>query len=208
MILTQGEPRLLEKIMRDQYQKYFVNSVAKLLSRFTFITPNRVSLFSAVVGLLVLLALYCKSPWLALLLMWFSGYLDTLDGSIARLTKTFSNKGSVIDICSDRFVETCIIIGLFLIAPYNRGLYCLLIMASSYLCITSFLVVSIFSDNDSSKSFYYSPGLMERAEAFIFFSLMMIVPILFAFWAILYTVLVLWTAARRLWEFNIASKLS
>lgn len=63
-----------------------------------------------------------------------------------------------------------------IIAPQERGLWCMLTLGSMLLCITSFLVVGIFTENQSQKSFHYSPGLMKRAEAFSFFIAMMIWP--------------------------------
>lgn len=69
----------------------------------------------------------------------------------------------------DRVVEFVVVLALWFVAPQQRGLWCLLMLGSMLLCITSFLVVGIFSENQSQKSFHYSSGLMERAEAFSFF---------------------------------------
>lgn len=197
---------MLEAAVRLYYQKVFVDPLARALCALPFITPNSISVLSALFGLLVPLALYFQFIWLALALMWFSGYLDTLDGTLARFSKRSSANGSVLDIFCDRVVEASVIIGLFLVAPQSRGLACLLILASSYICITSFLVVGIFSTNTSQKSFHYSPGLIERAEAFIFFSFMMLLPQFFNALSFIYTLLVLWTSFRRLFEFYKQSK--
>jgi archaetidylinositol phosphate synthase len=89
-----------------------------------------------------------------------SGFLDTLDGSLARhLNKTSS------------------------------------------ICVTTFLVVGIFTKNDSQKSFFYSPGLIERAEAFIVFSLMILLPFTFSVLAWGFIALTFLTAFLRLWQF-------
>ena len=75
-------------------------------------------------------------------------------------------------------------------------------LGSILLCITSFLVVGIFTPNHSSKSFHYSPGLIERAEAFLFFIVMIFVPYYFTFFAFLFATLVALTALIRLWQFS------
>ena len=77
-----------------------------------------------------------------------------------------------------------------------------MILLANLLCITSFLVVGIFVEQNSNKSFFYHEGLMERAEAFIFFILMMLIPQWFAFLAVVYTILVLLTAFLHLRFFN------
>ena len=68
--------------------------------------------------------------------------------------------------------------------------------------MTSFLVVGIFSENKSQKGFHYSPGLMERPEAFLFFAMMMLLPTLFSALALLFTFLVFLTAGLRVLEFK------
>ena len=138
----------------------------------------------------------------ALTLLILSGYLDTLDGSLARLQNRTSPFGTVSDIISDRLVEFTTLLGLYYVDPESRASLTLFMLGSILLCVTSFLVVGIFTDNESEKSFHYSPGLMERAEAFIFFSLMIILPSFFTLFALLFCLLVLTTTAIRLWEFK------
>ena len=76
-------------------------------------------------------------------------------------------------------------------------------LGSVLICITSFLVVAIVSDNQSEKSFYYSPGLMERAEAFIFFILMIWLPQYFSFLSMSFIILVSYTALKRVYDYSV-----
>lgn len=194
---------MLEKTLRHHYQKWFVDPVAKAIQN--HIKPLYITILSGLLGLLVIPALYYSKIALALLLLVASGYLDTLDGTVARQTKTSSAFGSAMDIVTDRLVEISAVIGLWLVDPTHRGFLSLLMLASMLMCITSFLVVGIFTSNDSHKSFHYSPGIMERAEAFIFFILMMLLPIYFVPLSILFIILVMLTTAIRLIEFRSAS---
>ncbi len=190
---------MIENTLRHHYQRFFV---APLAERIKFrIHPNCVTVIAAVLGLLIIPALYFHQTLLAIILILVSGYCDTLDGTIARLLGQSSDFGCALDICMDRLVELSIILGLFLMDPSGRGLYCLLMLGSSFLCVTSFLVVGVFALNDSSKGFHYSPGIMERAEAFGFFIALILLPHFFAFIALLYTGLVLLTSVIRLYEF-------
>ena len=69
------------------------------------------------------------------------------------------------------------------------------------MCITAFLVVGIFSAKEGEKSFYYSPGLVERAEAFLFFIAMMLLPNYFNQLAYSFILLVFITALFHLFQF-------
>lgn len=190
---------MIEQHIRPLYQKIFVDPLVRKMGN--RITPNMVTSFSAITGLLILPAVLMNQTVLAIFLLIFSGYLDTLDGSLARLQNKSSNWGSVLDIMSDRLVEFTVVLAIFLQNPAERGLDSLLICGSMLLCITSFLVVGIFSQNCSEKSFYYSPGFIERAEAFIFFIFMLIWPAYFHLLAILFVFSVSLTAVIRLIEF-------
>ncbi|HAT8125959.1 CDP-alcohol phosphatidyltransferase family protein [Legionella pneumophila] len=191
---------MIEQYLRPLYQRLCVNPITPVLIE--RVTPNQVTFFSGVLGLLVIPALWLNLPYLAISLLLLSGYCDTLDGTIARLTNHCSDWGSVLDIMTDRVVEVGVVFALWAINPNERGLGSLLMMASILLCITSFLVVGIFKTNDSEKSFHYSPGLIERAEAFVFFIAMMLWPNHFLSLAMIFSLLVIGTAMHRLYEFH------
>jgi hypothetical protein len=74
-------------------------------------------------------------------------------------------------------------------------------LVSIFICVTTFLVVGIFNEKRGEKAFYYSLGLMERPEAFIFFIAMFLFPSWFLVLAVTFSVLVLWTALSRMCEF-------
>lgn len=190
---------MIETYIRPAYQRILVDRAARALNG--KITPNQLTLFSGVTGLLILPCLYFGSLSLAIALLLLSGFLDTLDGTLARISHAFSDWGSVLDITIDRLVEFIVILGLWVVAPEARGFWVIMMLGSILLCITSFLVVGIFTANESEKGFYYSPGLMERAEAFLFFIAMILWPAYFSTLAFLFSVLVLLTATIRLKQF-------
>lgn len=191
---------MIEQHARHCYQRYLVNPVASYIGE--RISANQVTLLSGIFGLLVLPALTLNQVVLAIIMLLLSGFCDTLDGTLARFNNTSSDWGSVLDITMDRLVEWVVVFALWNIAPAERGFWCLLMLGTMLLCITSFLVVGIFSVNHSQKGFHYSPGLMERAEAFFFFILMMLMPAAFGFLAALFSLLVTFTAITRLVQFR------
>lgn len=189
---------MLDSLFRPIYQKVCVDP---FLAPFKNISPLKITALSCLFGVSIapLLAFHLDT-W-ALFALVISGYFDTLDGSLARLQKTSSPLGAVLDITSDRLVEFAIILGLYLFNPLTRALPSLLMLGSVLICITSFLVVGIFSHNTSEKSFHYSPGLMERTEAFLFWGAMILFPSSFALLSFTAAALIFLTSALRLRQF-------
>lgn len=190
---------MLEQYVRHPYQRWCVNRVADLLG--PYLSATQITVAAGLTGIVSMFCLIYGYQSLAILFLLLSGYADTLDGTVARREGQSSPAGAVFDIMTDRVVEFAIILGLFLIAPQARGLLCMLMLGSVLLCVTSFLVVGIFTPNDSEKSFHYSAGLMERAEAFIMFILMILLPDYFRFLAVLFLALILLTTIIRVFEF-------
>ncbi|NGX36633.1 MAG: Inner membrane protein YnjF [Candidatus Anoxychlamydiales bacterium] len=191
---------MLDSNLYIPYQKILINPILKL-KILKHLHPNLITLFSCLFGIFSFFLIILNHKYLAISSLLLSGYFDTLDGSIARLTNQKSNLGSVLDIFSDRIVEMLIFIALFLVDPQSRAFFTILMLASSYLCVTSFLVVGIFSQNDGKKSFHYSSGIIERAEAFIFFIAMIFFEKFFKILALSYSTLVFLTAFIRIFEF-------
>ncbi len=188
---------MIEQTLRPLAQRLFFSPLAALLA--PHISPNQMTLLSCVFGLCVIPAYYYFGAWCGTLALLLSGMADVLDGSIARKRGESSEAGGVYDILSDRAVEAAAILALYLTIP-ESGVLCLLMLASVLLCVTSFLLSGIHTPKDGEKSFHYSAGLMERAEAFIFFVMMMWLPEWFLGLSLLFTVLVLWTTYVRIKE--------
>jgi phosphatidylglycerophosphate synthase len=194
-----GVKAMLENIVRNAYQRWLIQPFLKVVS--SCFSATRLTFMAGIVGALVFPLLYVHFNLLATISLLFSGYLDTLDGSIAREQQKSSPTGAVLDIMTDRFVEIMVVLGLWSIAPAERSVFCLLILASILLCVTSFLIVAVFTSNTSEKSFHYSPGLIGRAETFIFFLLLIWVPHYFRALAIVFIALLCMTAAHRVLQF-------
>lgn len=188
---------MIEQKIRPAFQKIFVDNVAKLVA--PIIAPNLITILSLICGLVAAVSFFINQ-YLCVFLLLLSGYLDILDGSVARLQNSSSSFGTMLDILSDRFVESFIIIVIF-INQLDIAWVGLLMMMSIIVCISSFLLVGIFSQKESFKSFYYSPGLIERTETFIFFIVMILLPSTVFVLGLIYTLLVLWTTLYRCYEF-------
>ncbi|MFN4174912.1 MAG: CDP-alcohol phosphatidyltransferase family protein, partial [Parachlamydiaceae bacterium] len=190
---------MIDSFGRSFYQRRVIEPLLPSLSSFS---PITVTFFALISGVLVLPLLAMRYSMGAFLCLMISGFLDTLDGSIARYKNQTTPFGAALDIIGDRMVEVSVVMGLYFFQPEERALNCLLMLGSILFCITSFLVVGIFTQNDTEKGFHYSPGMIERTETFIFFSIMILFPVVFSFVSYLFTALVFFTAFVRLWQFR------
>ncbi|GAB4188728.1 MAG: CDP-alcohol phosphatidyltransferase family protein [Simkaniaceae bacterium] len=193
---------MLEKYLRPYYQIVLVNPIAKKIQYCSFLSPSYLTLIGCFIGIISGIAIGLGWLWTGFSCLLLSGYLDTLDGTAARLKEQSSPFGSALDIVSDRVVELAVILGLYNLYPEVDGIFSLLMLGSILICVTSFLVVGIFTENTGQKSFHYSPGLMERGEAFLFFSFMIFFSASFSILAIVFSALTFFTSVLRLYQFS------
>ncbi|MEZ0480329.1 CDP-alcohol phosphatidyltransferase family protein [Planococcus sp. SSTMD024] len=135
-------------------------------------TADGVTKTAFAIGLSSGVFIYLDQPALALIALWLSGFLDVVDGTMARKTKP-SPWGTLLDISFDRLVEISVILGLAFRFPDSMWAL-LLLSASIIVAMTVFLTVGALSEKQGMKSFYYQAGLAERTEGFILFSLMIV----------------------------------
>lgn len=83
--------------------------------------------------------IYYDHPIWAFILLWFLGYLDTVDGTMARQQRQTSAWGTVQDITFDRIVELSVIVGLATKFPEVQFML-LLLTASIVLSMTIYLI--------------------------------------------------------------------
>lgn len=169
---------------------------ARLLLKLRF-TPNLVTALAFLFGLSAGLLLYVRLPVPAVITLWFSGLLDAVDGTMARLSGRSSMVGAVLDVTGDRVVELSFVWALALLHP-DCLLPLLALVSSILLSMTVFLTTGMLALNHSAKSFYYPAGLMERTEGFILFSLMALFQAFLAPITWVFAGLILFTAVQRL----------
>ncbi|AZR72146.1 hypothetical protein BBF96_01290 [Anoxybacter fermentans] len=163
------------------------------------IKANQLTIMALVIGVGAGVSFYFGHPWLAVVLLWLSGLMDVLDGSLARLGKESSAWGGFMDIIFDRTVETAVIIFYGLVFPDARmGLVVLL--SSIVFCISIFLTVGALAEKRGIKEFYHQAGITERTETFIFFTLFFLFPTLRNFWIYLFAILIYFTGGQRFVE--------
>lgn len=159
---------MLDTHARKHVQPMVEKTADYLLKR--GLTADSVTKIAFIIGLSTGIFIYLDQPLIALAALWLSGYLDVVDGTMARKTKP-SAWGTLLDISFDRMVEISVILGLAFRFPESMWAL-LLLSVSIIIAMTVFLTVGALSDKQGMKSFYYQAGLAERTEGFILFTLM------------------------------------
>ena len=188
--------------MLDTHARKYVNPIIELGAKFLLrlkLTPNNVTILALLLGVLTSIFLYFDMQIIAVTLLWVSGYLDAVDGAMARRSNSSSSFGTLLDIVSDRIVEVSIVLVLglkFVDVRYNLIVLTVCILMS----MTIFLTVGALSEKKGVKSFYYQAGVAERSEGFIFFSLMILIPSYLGIITNIFSILIIITAIQRFLE--------
>lgn len=188
--------------MLDTHARKYVNPIIELGAKFLLklkLTPNNVTILALLLGIATSIFLYFDMQIIAVILLWVSGYLDAVDGAMARRTNSSSSFGTLLDIVSDRIVEVSIVLVLglkFVDVRYNLIVLTVCILMS----MTIFLTVGALSEKKGVKSFYYQAGVAERSEGFIFFSLMILIPSYLGIITNIFSILIIITAIQRFLE--------
>ncbi|WP_070119612.1 CDP-alcohol phosphatidyltransferase family protein [Bacillus marinisedimentorum] len=162
------------------------------------LSANQVTTIAFIIGASSGLFIYLGQPLWAVAVLWLSGFLDAVDGTMARLTKP-STFGTVLDVSYDRLVEISVILGLAF--RYPEAMWALLLLSVAIIyAMTIFLTVGAVTEKSGMKSFYYQPGLAERTEGFVLFTLMILFPEFLVTITLMFLAVEVFTSLQRLME--------
>ena len=182
-------------------RKYFdriFDKIGRSFLKIGFI-PTHITIIAAMVGIVGAVSFSLGKFILSIILLWISGFLDAVDGSIARKTKTTSLFGTLMDITFDRIVETSIILSLAM-RYSNARINFIVLLICIIISMTIFLTVGALVEKKGMKSFYYQAGVAERSEGFLMFSLMILVPNYIVIFTNLFSAIIFITIIQRIIE--------
>lgn len=188
--------------MLDTHGRKYVDPIINYGANFFIklnLTANNVTVIALILGILTSVFIYIDMNTLAVITLWISGYLDAIDGSIARKTKTTSLFGTLMDITFDRIVETSIILSLAM-RYSNARINFIMLLICIIISMTIFLTVGALVEKKGMKSFYYQAGVAERSEGFLMFSLMILVPNYIVIFTNLFSAIIVITIIQRIIE--------
>ncbi len=148
-----------------------IRRIQSTLARAMFrvgVSANLATALAALTGVAAGVAFVTGWAGWGIAMLLISALFDATDGTIARECAAPSALGGVLDLVSDRVVETAVIIG---IAWGHAELYfaALVLVGSWYVNITVFLAVGAALQRHGPKLIDYPPGILERTEALAFF---------------------------------------
>ena len=162
---------MIEYHLRKMFQPLF-NFVGIFFSN---ISPNSITAAAFITGIAAAICIACDYWIGALFFLALSGISDVLDGTVARLTYQATPCGAYIDLISDRMVECAIIFGFTFRYPQHHIAY-LFFLTALLLHFSTFVAAGALFKNKGEKSMHYDHSLIERAEAFIIFGIMILFP--------------------------------
>jgi archaetidylinositol phosphate synthase len=171
--MKRAHVKMIDSKFRNSAQPCF-DKMAQIFVKFD-IGPNMITAAALLSGIAagIFTAFGMMIP--GLILLWLSGLLDVLDGTVARITGKATKLGAYMDLVFDRIVETAMIIGFYFLSQKN-ALACILFLTAIIFNFSSFIVCGALFENKGTKSMHYDIGIAERTETFIVFSLVMLIP--------------------------------
>ena len=150
---------------RRKFDKISVK-IGKIFSK-TGLTPNNFTLLTVLSAAVTLYFITSERFLLAALFILITGFLDFVDGSVARFTKKSTKSGAYLDTIVDRYVEFIIIFSfIFIELPY------LLLPAMVWIFLYLFgsMMTTYSKAAAMEKSIIkkeLSSGIIERGERFL-----------------------------------------
>ncbi|HNY97564.1 MAG TPA: CDP-alcohol phosphatidyltransferase family protein [Candidatus Pacearchaeota archaeon] len=159
-------------IHRDRFQwleKWTANVFTKLP-----LTPNQVTVISIFFALASAYYLYIGDILMGLIMLIISGYLDLVDGAIARAKGLASKTGAYIDTITDRYVEIILLIGMSFL-PFDTVIfpsYIWIILAISGSLMTTYAKAAAKEKDLVSQEL--KGGLLSRGERILSYWIILI----------------------------------
>ncbi len=116
---SNGEPEIVKpRSLIEKTLKIYTIKIANFLAKYDWITPNRISILSALLGGPLACWLILENYYFtAVAVIIISGILDDLDGDLARAKGVASKAGAILDSVLDRYVDFFIVTALILLDP-------------------------------------------------------------------------------------------
>ncbi len=118
----------------------------------THLTPNIITIISVLLGVLSAIFFYHKMPLAGAALLFMSGFMDLMDGVVARETDRASKFGAVFDWLADKFVDAMILffIGITYSTPVLTALTVAMNMLHTFIKPVAYAEIG-FSNREKGK---------------------------------------------------------
>lgn len=198
--------------MFDKEIQYFFQKPLNFLGNYLlrYFTPNQVTLFSFLFGIMMCISIFFELYYIALLFLIINRLGDGLDGAMARITSP-TPLGGYLDIVFDFLIYS----GFLLAFGLNNNdhltsalmlLFCYIGTGTTYLANSALSNTLNLPNNELgfknkmiNKNIKYAYGLVEGFETILFMILCLLAPNLFNFLSIIFIILCLCTFITRIY---------
>jgi len=167
-VLDRMHPSFLGLFIREW--AYWILRPFLLAFKAMGLTPNMITGISLILGFASAVYYFYGHFATAGWILVFSGALDMIDGSLARMTGRATKEGAFFDSCSDRYSESAILTGIALYFAMRRDITVfggdtwLYLILLSILAMTGSQIVSYAKARGEAVGFSTKMGVMQRAE--------------------------------------------
>jgi phosphatidylglycerophosphate synthase len=154
---------LRESKLGAYYLKWVEGGPVAFLARIGGLKPNHLT-FSGFLCSLLTLPAFGYSLWLGGIVLLLSGLMDTMDGSLARMTNQKSPAGAFLDSVLDRYSDFFMVVGVWLYFQRHPHPWDFLIELFLFLFLSGAFLVSYSRARGEGLGLSVSIGLFGRAE--------------------------------------------
>jgi phosphatidylglycerophosphate synthase len=146
-------------MLGDKSRQSLKPIVFKIGKFFGFAPPNFYTFLTLVTGFITAYLILINQPYLAIVFILLSGFMDLVDGAVAKATDRITKFGAMFDSVTDKITEIAVYFGLaFFSAQFYLG---------ATLAITTFMLSSYISKHAGVLGQKSGGGLLERKERII-----------------------------------------
>ncbi|MBS7288415.1 MAG: CDP-alcohol phosphatidyltransferase family protein [Candidatus Freyarchaeota archaeon] len=143
--------------------------VASLCARIG-LSPNQVTLASLVAAIIASLFLALGFPTVYGLLVFLSGFLDGVDGALARITGRATPQGGLLDSVSDRYSDVAVLVGFAFWREAENFNFLFPVRVWVAFAVAGFLMVSYIRARGEAAGVQLDVGFAARSERLLMLS--------------------------------------
>ncbi len=170
-------------------------SVYRFIFRNTFVAPNTITIAGALFGFLAAFLIFFEHPVLGAVSLLVAGFLDILDGAIARGSGRVTQFGGFFDSVLDRYTDLSVMGAIiFVYVRHNQFDHAL----AGFIAAIGCALIPYARARAEAASISCKTGILERPERTLFLLVGLFIPFLLNYIVIILAVLTHVTVIQRI----------
>ncbi len=175
-----------------------LDPVAVSLCRFVFrskaISPNMITITGTLFGFLCAFLVYFEHPALGAIALLVAGFLDILDGALARTQGRVTQFGGFLDSVLDRYTDLTVTGAIMLVYVRHNEPYLAL---AAFIAVIGTALIPYARARAEAAAIQCKTGLLERPERIVLVLIGLFIPLLLNYVVIILAVLTHVTVVQR-----------